>query len=147
MDQKELANSESYDPTKCQSSVEFSDNYLYERPQFRKGKLSAEEKNRFKQALLRYGKDWRMLEWKVGTRSRKVLMTFAEKFKVKMKKVVQTPTDGSNIRVDSAEVAQAQRCVTILESKPHKTFSRLLPAYITVPECEDTADQIGMFIP
>jgi hypothetical protein len=39
------------------------------------------EKYRFKKALLRYGKDWRMLEWKVGTRNSMRLMSYAITFK------------------------------------------------------------------
>lgn len=66
-----------------------------------------------------YGKDWRMIQWKVGTRDRKNIMAHAQKFKLKMEKIAfksKNPDEREN----------ASRYIIILESKQHKTFSNIL---------------------
>ena len=98
-------------------SAENQKSLLYPRPKLRSGKLLPEEWDRFKQALLIYGRDWRMIEWKVGTRRRQILMSFAHKFKEKMRRISQTSTDAD-------EVIKCKAYITVLESKQHKTFSR-----------------------
>lgn len=135
-----LINPESSHTTKVKSFTETPDIELYPRPQIIKGTMQTEEKNRFKQALLRYGKDWKMLEWKVGTRVRHTLWLYAIKFKEEMKKVVKNSRD-------EKEIAEAIKYLAALESESHKTFSKLLPQSFIAPLCVDTAEQVGMFLP
>ena len=112
---------------------------MYRRPTIRKGRWTADEHERFQYSLRIYGKDWRMIQWKVGTRDRKNIMAHAQKFKLKMEKIV---SKSKSIE----EIEDAKRYIIILESKQHKTFSNQLKLFQGAAEIDDTPEKPGIFL-
>ena len=116
-----------------------ADMFFSARPQQRKGAWTYEEHENFLYALRVYGKDWRMIQWKIGTRDRKNILSHAEKYKVKLSKIIKESHDPH-------EIADAERYRTILDSRQHKLFSNQLGSFGGAPEAVDLPHMPGIFL-
>lgn len=70
----------------------------------RVGRWTEEEHERFLDALRQYGKDWHMIARQVGTRHVTNIRAHAQKFLLKLVKVVENPADHKSDEVETSKI-------------------------------------------
>ena len=109
-----------------------SDDEALEPQEQRKGCWSHEEHQLFLEALRKYGKDWRAIQFHVKTRADTNVRAHAQKFLRRQRRIIRDYK-----QFEPQEVEEARFYANILSSKMHKKYSRQLLAKKKLADVEE----------